>query len=120
MNRRWIVANLLAWPLVACAAPATQKAAEQSEAQRLEKFAVSQCLQRAFPDTPVGADARRASGGYVELGSADADVYGEIAALVGAHLAKPYQSKSGEPLHVMQCLDLLQSSDLAKLVKPYR
>ncbi|WP_082985304.1 T6SS amidase immunity protein Tai4 family protein [Orrella dioscoreae] len=120
MNRRWIMASVLAWPLVACGAPATREAPQQSEAQRLEKFAVSQCLQRAFPDTSFGADARRASGAYVELGSADADVYGEIAALVGTHLAKPYQSKSGEPLHVMQCLDLLQSPALATLVKPYR
>ena len=120
MNFRWIAAGVLAWPLAACAATSSDVAKPQSEAHRLEKFAVSQCLMRAFPDTPVSADARRASGAYVELGSADADVYGEIVELVQTHRATPYQSKSGEPLQVMQCLDLLDDPALKALTDRYR
>ncbi|ARP95108.1 T6SS amidase immunity protein Tai4 family protein [Bordetella genomosp. 13] len=124
MSARWMAAALLAWPLAACAATSGQAGGQargaQTEAQRLEKFAVSQCLMRAFPDTPVAADARRASGGYVELGSAPEDVYGQIVEVVQAYRAKPYRSKSGESLHVMQCLDLLNDPALQTLVEPYR
>src|SRR5690606_17581212 len=67
---------------------------DESEAQQLEKFAVSQCLMYAFPDSPIESDARRASGAYVERGSSPVDIYGEIDGLVQAHRAKPYNSKS--------------------------
>src|SRR5690606_14244869 len=33
---------------------------DEAEARRLEKFAVSQCLIRAFPDSPMASDAHRA------------------------------------------------------------
>ncbi|MEI2418446.1 T6SS amidase immunity protein Tai4 family protein [Orrella sp. JC864] len=118
--------------LAACAAPgprAAQAAAgaqgtgqgqDLSEARRLEKFAVAQCLMRAFPDTPVAADARRASGAYVELGAAQADVYEQIVARVQAWQGRPYPSKRGESLRVMQCLDLPDDAGLQELVAPYR
>lgn len=120
MSARWMAAALLAWPLAACAAASGQARGAQTEAQRLEKFAVSQCLMRAFPDTPVAADARRASAGYVELGSAPEEVYGQIVEVVQAYRAKQYRSKSGESLHVMQCLDLPDDPALRKLVEPFR
>lgn len=119
MNLRWLAMGAVAVPLAACAASAPP-AGEPSEAARLEKFAVSQCLMRAFPDTPVAEDARRASGGYVELGSAQAEVYEKIVTLVQAHRAKPYTSRSGGSLHVMQCLDLLDDPGLSALTRPYR
>jgi len=92
----------------------------ESEAQRLEKFAVSQCLMQAFPDSPMQTDARRASGAYVEQGTSQADVYGEIVDVVQAHRAKPYNAKSGGSLFVMQCLDLLHDPALKALTRPDR
>jgi len=127
MTLRCFILAALALPLAACAATGGAQpegraahAGQASEAQRLEKFALSQCLMRAFPDTPTADDARRASGAYVELGSAGEDVYGDIVVVVEAHRAKPYPSKSGGSLHVMQCLDLLDDPRLAELVAPYR
>ncbi|SAI06600.1 Uncharacterised protein [Bordetella ansorpii] len=125
MSPRWIAAGALAWPLMTCAATGTQAAPMQAapqvtEAQRLEKFAVAQCLVRAFPDTLMAADARRASGGYVQMGTSQEDVYGDIIKVVQAHLAKPYRGKDGESLNVMQCLDVLDDPALAKVVRPHR
>ncbi|MCC2596368.1 type VI secretion system amidase immunity protein Tai4 [Pusillimonas sp. MFBS29] len=133
MSQRWAALILMAGMLWGCAANG-QKAADTAaqgqqayttqsdelEAQRLEKFAVSQCLMHAFPDNPVKADAGRASGGYVELGTSGPEVYEEIVSLVQAHRTKPYNSKSGESLFVMQCLDLLHDPALEALIRPAR
>ena len=129
MNQQRAAWGLMALMLTGCATngqPQTETRAEasqststhsdESEAQRLEKFAVSQCLMRAFPDSPVESDARRASGAYVELGTSPAEVYDEIVDLVQAHRTKPYNAKSGKSLFVMQCLDLIHDPALEALI----
>ncbi|CZZ88528.1 Uncharacterised protein [Bordetella ansorpii] len=90
------------------------------ESERLEKFAVAQCLITAFPGTPMAEDAGRALGGYVELGRADVDTYQAIGALARKYLSTPYQAKSGKSLHVMQCLDFPVDPELQALIKPFR
>jgi len=133
MNLRWIALGLTAGMLAGCAASGQQSNAamtdapqaattqwDEAEAQKLEKFAVSQCLVRAFADTPMAADASRASGGYVQLGTSPIELYDEIAGLVKEHRTKPYNSKSGESLFVMQCLDLLHDPKLEALIRPGR
>ncbi|WP_186332323.1 T6SS amidase immunity protein Tai4 family protein [Bordetella genomosp. 13] len=120
MTSRGIAAGLLlALPALAFAA-GKKASKEPTEAQRLEHFAVAQCLITAFPGTPMAEDAGRALGGYVQLGSADFDTYDAISALAPKYLASPYQSKSGKSLHVMQCLDFPQDPALQALIRRYR
>ena len=131
MNQRWAALGLMTLLLAGCATneqphagttaamPHTTSAQwDESEAQRLEKFAVSQCLMQAFPGSAMEADARRASGAYVELGTSSPDVYGQLAELVQAHRARPYNAQSGQSLFVMQCLDLLRDPALEALIRP--
>jgi len=135
MKQRWAGLSLVAivGMLAGCATNAqtdkeamphgTQAAAapwDEEEAQRLEKFAISQCLIRAFPDSPVADDAGRAINGYIQLGSAPIEVYDAIAGVVKTHRTKPYHSKSGKSLYVMQCLDLLHDPALEALIRPAR
>ena len=91
---------------------------DEAEMQRLEKCAVSQCLIQAFPDSEMENDAHRASGGYVQLGTSPAELYDEIEEMVKVYRTKPYNSKSGKSLFVMQCLDLLQDPALQALIRP--
>ena len=118
MNRRWAALGLMIAMMVQAPPAASSSQWDETEAQRLEKFALSQCLLHAFPDSPIAADAHRASGAYVELGNSPVDIYGEIDSLVQAHRAKPYHSKSGKSLFVMQCLDLLHDPALEALIRP--
>ena len=129
MNRRWAALGLMVGMLAVCTANAkdsykappkakTSAHWDESEAQRLEKFAISQCLIKAFPKNPVEADAKRASGAYVEMGSSNPEIYGSILEVVQAHRAKPYKSKSGQSLFVKQCLDLLHDPKLEALIRP--
>ena len=132
-NLTWAALGLMACTLAGCAttgqspdgaASKTHQAAlaqsDALEAQRLEKFAVSQCLMRAFPDTLMAADAGRASGAYVELGTSTPEAYEAIVDVVQAHHAKPYNAKSGKSLFVMQCLDLLDDPALKAVIWPDR
>ena len=131
MNRQWSALSLMILLLAVCATDGQSHARtktetlhttsaqwDESEAQRLEKFAVSQCLMQAFPGSAMEADARRASGAYVELGTSSPDVYGQLAELVQAHRARPYNAQSGQSLFVMQCLDLLRDPALEALIRP--
>ena len=133
MNRRWIALSLMVGMTAGCAAnekkhndagadtpQVTSAQWDESEARRLEKFAISQCLMRAFPNSPMLADAGRASGAYVELGTSGPDVYDKIVAVVQAHRARPYNAKSGKSLFVMQCLDLLHDPTLEALIRQPR
>ena len=131
MNRRWAAVGLMAGMLTGCATHAQHDQAmkdgvaqaasapwDETEARRLEKFAISECLASAFAGSPVESDAHRASGGYVELGTSPAETYDDIVNLVQAHRATPYHSKSGKSLFVMQCLDLLHQPALEALIRP--
>ena len=131
MNLRWMVLGLMAAMLAGCSTSGQQTGATQAatpqaaaaqwdevEAQKLEKFAVSQCLIAAFKGSPIEDDARRASGGYVELGTSPIETYDEIVGIVKAHRTTPYNSKSGKSLFVMQCLDLLHDPALEAIIRP--
>ncbi|MYZ45697.1 T6SS amidase immunity protein Tai4 family protein [Schauerella aestuarii] len=89
------------------------------ERLRLIDLAISHCLAQAFPDTPFAADAGRAAAAYVELGESDVEVYDEIGHVVERHMQSPYASKSGRSLHVLQCLDLSRSAELARVIDKY-
>ncbi|MDQ2140525.1 T6SS amidase immunity protein Tai4 family protein [Alcaligenaceae bacterium B3P038] len=89
------------------------------ERLRLIDLAISHCLARAFPETPFAADAGRAAAAYVELGESGVDVYDEIGTVVERHMQSPYASKSGGSLHVLQCLDLSRSAELARVIDKY-
>lgn len=45
--------------------------------------------------------------------------YEEVIKPGRSFLAKPYLSKSGEPLNVMKCIDIYHSQDLELLTRKY-
>jgi len=99
--------------------PEISTAKEGPERLRLIDLAISHCLGQAFPDTPFAADAGRAAAAYVELGESDVEVYNEIGQVVERHMQSPYASKSGRSLHVLQCLDLSRSAELARVIEKH-
>jgi len=123
---RWCLMGALLVPYAAfasaSAAAATgdiSTAKDGPERLGLVDLAISHCLARAFPDTPFAADAGRAAAAYVELGESDVDAYDDIGEVVERHMQSPYASKSGGSLHVLQCLDLGRSAELARVIDKY-
>lgn len=94
-------------------------APHRTESQLLKSYAVSQCIARAYPESPVSADAKAAAAGFLEYGSVGPEAYSEIVALADEALGKQYLGKGGEPLHVMKCIDLLFDKRLADVVEKY-
>jgi hypothetical protein len=80
---------------------------ERSDSQLLKSYAVSQCIARGYPRTPIAEDAKAASGGYLEFGRVPVDMYGDAIALAEKALKLTYQSKSGKELQIMKCIDLI-------------
>lgn len=121
---QWCLMGALLVPYAAFASAAAatgdvSTAKDGPERLRLVDLAISHCLARAFPDTPFAADAGRAAAAYVELGESDVDAYNEIGEVVERHMQSPYASKSGGSLHVLQCLDLSRSAELARVLDKY-
>jgi Type VI secretion system (T6SS), amidase immunity protein len=88
-----------------------------SDAVLLRNFAIAQCVRLAYDDPVVQADAGDAVGAYVEFGSVGPEAYEAALALAKTFLARSYPSKSGGKLQLMKCLDLMNSPELAALVK---
>lgn len=97
------------------AASSASELSTRSEAQLLKSYAVSQCVARAYPYSPVSEDARATAAGYLEFGNVPIDRYGEAIALAEKALQKTYQSKDGKKLEVMKCIDLMFDPQLEVL-----
>ena len=89
----------------------------QRDAANEIKYGIAYCLGRAYPDSAFSSDARYVAGAYIEKGSADFDAYAAIRAYVDAYREKPYLSKHGRNLAVMQCIDLVTSDEFKDLVE---
>lgn len=88
-----------------------------TEASLLTRYALSQCLARAYPHTAMERDARAAAGGYLEFGNLPIEAYEDATALAAEAAARTYTGKHGEPLHAMKCLDLLADPELDRLLE---
>lgn len=98
----------------------TAQASSTDAAKNLRNFALSNCLYQAFPESEAGTEAKAAAGGYVEIGSLDADAYADAAELAKKYLQTKYESKSEQvKLTVMKCIDLSQSDELEAILKEY-
>jgi len=96
--------------------PAPDQTGHGSEASLLTRYALSQCLAAAYPDTGIERDARAAAGGYLEFGNLQIEAYEHATAIARAAASRRYEGKQGEPLHVMKCLDLMDSPELERLL----
>jgi hypothetical protein len=86
-----------------------------NQKQLFKNWALSGCLAKGLKTE----DAEAASGGYFEFGNASAEAYQEGSKLIDHYLAKAYASKSGVPLHTMECIDLFYSKSLDNLTRKY-
>ncbi|MFB9262916.1 T6SS amidase immunity protein Tai4 family protein [Bradyrhizobium erythrophlei] len=92
---------------------------EYSPAQYLKNFALSTCIANGYKSDEVVKDGLATAGGYLELGSLAFEAYEEATSLGKQFLARDYQSKSGERLTLMRCIDLFHSKELDQLAKKY-
>jgi hypothetical protein len=90
-----------------------------SAAEYLKNFALSVCISDGYKSEEVVKDSRAVAGGYFELGSLPIEAYEEAEALAKRFLAKDYQSKHGEKLTLMKCIDLFHSKGLERIIKKY-
>lgn len=90
-----------------------------NETKLLRGFALSQCISRAYPDNPISTDAQASASGYLEFGNLPIEAYEEAVALANKALAKPYQSKHGEPLQTMKCIDFAFGPELQAVIDRY-
>lgn len=90
-----------------------------SPIQYLKNFALSTCVADGYKSDEVMKDSTAAAGGYLELGGLPFEAYEEAASLGRKFLAKEYQSKSGEKLTLMKCIDFFHSKELDQLAKKY-
>lgn len=103
------------------ALPTAQAQTQYSPDEYLKNFALSTCLAKGFPDGDIARDAKAAAGGYVELGSYDAEAYMESLEIVDQFLSRSYESKNSDtPLTTMKCIDLYHSTELQALADKYR
>ena len=90
-----------------------------SAAEYLKNFALSVCISDGYKSEEVVKDSLAAAGGYLELGGLTMEAYEEAEALAKKFLAKEYQSKHGEKLTLMKCIDLFHNKELEQLVNKY-
>ena len=99
-----------------------------TEGDLLRGYALGRCLENAYKGTPFGADASRAAGAYLEIGSSGAEAYeatskaAEIAAVPpppGAviHNDEKPGANSGDHLAIFRCLEFYESPKLKQLAK---
>lgn len=84
-----------------------------------KKYAVAYCLAKSYPDSEFSSDALYVSGAYIQKGSFDFDIYDQIRKYVATYRKKPYLSKHGKNLNIMQCIDLYQSKELETILNKY-
>lgn len=82
-----------------------------------KKYAVSYCLSRSYPHTEFSKDAGHISGAYLQKGDFGLDMYEQIRIFVDSYKDKKYLSKHGRNLYIMQCIDLFESEELAKIIE---
>lgn len=111
-----LLGTALATGCATAGTPAPAPAGDDKEASLLTRYTLSRCLGTAFPDTAIEGDAGAAAGGYLQLGSLPIEVYEEATTLAKEAASRTYHGKHGEPLHVMKCLDLLDSPELERLI----
>jgi hypothetical protein len=97
----------------------TDVAVHYSAVEYLRNFALSVCISDGYKSEEVAKDSLAAAGGYLELGGFPVEAYEEVEKLGKKFLAKDYQSKHGESLTLMKCIDFYHSKDLEQLVKKY-
>lgn len=95
-----------------CASTPEQKIDYSNE----ERYAFSYCLAEAYAGSEVAGDARYIAGVYLEKGEAGIDAYERIRTFVDEYRKEPYASKYDRNLSIMQCLDLLGSQELARVL----
>lgn len=99
---------------------ATTNARDYDDATQLKNVALAQCIARGYDAPAVRDDALAAVGAYVEFGQVnDSGAYLAVTELADKWLHKPYQSKHGQPLTLMKCIDLFHSEALDVLVRRY-
>lgn len=111
------IASLVA-PLIVDAKDADVRI-EYSPTESLKNFALSTCIAAGYRSDEVVKDSLAAAGGYLEFGRLAFEAYEEAAALGRKFLQKEYQSKSGEKLVLMKCIDFFHSRELEQLAKKY-
>jgi hypothetical protein len=114
----FVVLAVLIAPSIAHAEDA-DVAVHYSAVEYLRNFALSVCLSDGYKSEEVAKDSLAAAGGYLELGGFPIEAYEEVEKLGKKFLAKDYQSKHGERLTLMKCIDFYHSKDLEQLVKKY-
>jgi hypothetical protein len=92
---------------------------EYSSMQYLKNFALSTCIADGYKSDEVVKDSLAAAGGYLELGHLALGAYEEAASVGKKYLAKDYQSKSGEKLILMKCIDFFHSKELQQIAIKY-
>lgn len=92
---------------------------EYSSIQYLKNFALSTCIAHGYKSDEVVKDSLAAAGGYLEIGHLAFEAYEEAASLGKKYLAKDYQSKSGEKLILMKCIDFFHSKELQQIATKY-
>lgn len=97
----------------------TDAAVHYSAVEYLQNFALSVCISDGYKSEEVVKDSLSAAGGYLELGGFPIEAYQEAEALGKRFLAKDYQSKHGEKLTLMKCIDFFHSKELEQLIKKY-
>lgn len=120
MFARHRIALVCACALATHACATTTSARDYDDATQLKNVALAQCIARGYDVPAERDDALAAVGAYVEFGQVnDTDAYIAVTELADKWLRKPYQSKSGQPLTLMKCIDLFHSDALNALVRRY-
>ncbi len=90
---------------------------DYDEATRLRHWALAHCVSLAYVEPLARADAGRSAAGYLELGASPMETYEAIHALAVLSLEQRYPTKSGESVLMMQCLDLMESKALQRIIE---
>ncbi len=91
--------------------------AENPQAALLKKWALSRCLAKASADSPAGDDAAKTAAAYLEMGTAEIEVYEKVDALAGSYLKREYTGSVKSNYNTMKCLDLFDSDELDRLAR---
>ena len=82
-----------------------------------KKYAVAFCLSSAYENSEYSTDAGYVSGAYIQKGDLGLNVYEAIRDYVTIYKHKKYLSKHDRNLNIMQCIDLIESTDLLDTIK---
>ena len=104
--------------LIQTSSPTYAQSPARTEENLLKDWALSRCLSYSFKNQPAGEDAAVTASALLQRADSGMGVYEKLGQLAASYAARKYSGSVPGDYHVLKCIDLFHSTDLAHAVRP--